>query len=139
LQPCLEAGTGTSGVAGIRTTVLSGDPNKAGLYTIRLFIPSHTVIKPHHHRDDRVATVVSGIWYIGYGVKRDTPRSRRCHRGFRAIGLSISSLPVADAGADLPSPPPRDDGGSSARPRARGENAPNIYHAVATCADRPRR
>jgi hypothetical protein len=27
--PFLEAGTGTSGVAGIRTTVLSGDPNKS--------------------------------------------------------------------------------------------------------------
>lgn len=69
--PSLEAGTGTSGVPGIRTTVLSGDPNRAGLYTIRLIIPAHTVIKPHHHRDDRVATVVSGLWYIGYGVKRD--------------------------------------------------------------------
>ena len=69
--PSLEAGTGTSGVAGIRTTVLSGDPNQAGLYTIRLTIPAHTIIKPHHHRDDRVATVVSGLWYIGYGAKRD--------------------------------------------------------------------
>jgi hypothetical protein len=29
------------------------------------------VIKPHRHRDDRVATVVSGVWYIGYGAKRD--------------------------------------------------------------------
>jgi hypothetical protein len=27
-----------------------------------------------------------------------------------AIGLSISSLPVAGAGADLPSPPPPDEG-----------------------------
>lgn len=69
--PVLGAGTGTSGVAGIRTTVLSGDPNKAGLYTIRLTIPPHTVINPHHHRDDRVATVVSGLWFIAYGVKRE--------------------------------------------------------------------
>jgi quercetin dioxygenase-like cupin family protein len=69
--PSLDAGTGTSGVAGIRTTVLSGDPNKTGLYTIRLAIPPHTVIKAHRHRDDRVATVVSGLWFIGYGVKRD--------------------------------------------------------------------
>jgi quercetin dioxygenase-like cupin family protein len=70
--PTLEAGTGTSGVAGIRTTLLSGNPNNAGLYTIRLVIPPHTIIKPHHHRDDRVATVVSGLWYIGYGVQRET-------------------------------------------------------------------
>jgi quercetin dioxygenase-like cupin family protein len=69
--PSLEAGTGTSGLAGIRTTVLSGNPNAAGLYTIRLVIPPHASIKAHHHRDDRVATVVSGLWYIGYGDKRD--------------------------------------------------------------------
>ena len=48
----------------------------------------------------------------------------------RAIGRSISSLPVAGAGADLPSPPPRDDGGSSARPRARGENADDSCNAT---------
>jgi len=69
--PTITAGTGTSGVTSIRTTVLSGDPNKAGLYTIRLVIAPHTLIKPHHHRDDRVATVVSGLWYIGYGAERD--------------------------------------------------------------------
>jgi quercetin dioxygenase-like cupin family protein len=67
----ITAGTGTSGLTGIRTTVLSGDPNKPGLYTIRLVIAPHTLIKPHHHRDDRVATVVSGLWYIGYGAKRE--------------------------------------------------------------------
>jgi quercetin dioxygenase-like cupin family protein len=69
--PALGAGTGTSGVTGIRTTILSGDPNAGGLYTIRITIPPRTLINPHHHRDDRVATVVSGVWYIGYGVKRD--------------------------------------------------------------------
>ena len=60
-------GTGTSGVSGIRTVVLKGDPNRAGLYTIVLRIPAHTRIAAHVHQDDRVATVVSGTWYIGYG------------------------------------------------------------------------
>jgi hypothetical protein len=76
--PSLDARTGTSGVAGIRTTVLSGDPSKAGLYTIRLFIPSHTVIKPHHHRDDRVATVVSGFGISATGSNATRQRSSRC-------------------------------------------------------------
>jgi quercetin dioxygenase-like cupin family protein len=61
------AGAGTSGVAGIRTTVLSGDPTKPGLYTIRLSIPANTVIQSHTHRDDRSAIVMSGTWYFGYG------------------------------------------------------------------------
>jgi pimeloyl-ACP methyl ester carboxylesterase len=60
-------GTGTSGVSGIRTVALKGDPDRAGLYTIMLRIPAHTRIAAHVHRDDRVATVVSGTWYIGYG------------------------------------------------------------------------
>src|SRR5438552_11527934 len=61
------AGTGTSGVSGIRTVVLKGDPDHAGLYTIMLRIPANTRIAAHVHQDDRVATVVSGTWYIGYG------------------------------------------------------------------------
>jgi len=66
-----EAGAGTSGVAGIRTTVLEGDPTKAGLYTIRLSVPANTRIEAHRHRDDRSATVISGTWYLGYGDKFD--------------------------------------------------------------------
>jgi uncharacterized RmlC-like cupin family protein len=47
--------------------VLKGDPEHAGLYTIMLRIPANTRIAAHVHQDDRVATVVSGTWYIGYG------------------------------------------------------------------------
>ena len=65
------AGTGTSGVAGIETTVLAGDPAGAGPYTIRLRVPANTIIEAHDHRDDRSATVVSGTWYLGYGTRFD--------------------------------------------------------------------
>jgi len=47
--------------------VLKGDPDQAGVYTIMLRVPAHTRIAPHSHPDDRVATVISGIWHIGYG------------------------------------------------------------------------
>jgi quercetin dioxygenase-like cupin family protein len=63
-----EGGAGTSGVAGIRTTVVAGDPTKAGAYTIRLTIPANTTIQAHTHRDNRTAVVTSGIWYFGYGT-----------------------------------------------------------------------
>jgi len=58
---------GTSGVAGIQTVVLKGDPSKAGLYTLLLRLGSNQRIQAHSHRDDRVATGVSGKWYFGYG------------------------------------------------------------------------
>lgn len=65
--PGLDSGVGTSGVAGIRTTLIAGDPSKAGPYTIRLSVPANTRIQAHTHRDDRTAVVLSGVWYFGYG------------------------------------------------------------------------
>lgn len=61
------ASAGSSGVSGIQTRVLKGDPEKPGLYTIQLTVPANTTIQAHAHADDRVATVISGTWYIGYG------------------------------------------------------------------------
>jgi quercetin dioxygenase-like cupin family protein len=58
---------GSSGLAGVHTKVLFGDPEKAGYYAILLFVPAHTTIQAHSHRDDRMATVVSGEWHFGYG------------------------------------------------------------------------
>jgi quercetin dioxygenase-like cupin family protein len=62
-----DSGAGTSGVAGIRTTVIAGDPTKEGSYTIRLMVPANTKIQAHTHRDNRTAIVISGTWYFGYG------------------------------------------------------------------------
>jgi pimeloyl-ACP methyl ester carboxylesterase/quercetin dioxygenase-like cupin family protein len=64
-------GVGTSGVSGIRTRVLAGDPTRAGIYTIQLEVPANTHIEAHEHPDDRVVTVVSGTWYFGYGTHFD--------------------------------------------------------------------
>jgi quercetin dioxygenase-like cupin family protein len=62
------AGAGTSGVSGVRSTVLFGDPTKAGPYTIEIRVPANTRIAAHTHRDDRTAVVVSGLWNFGYGA-----------------------------------------------------------------------
>lgn len=70
------AGAGTSGVAGIVTTVLAGDPTKAGPYTIALSVPADTRIAAHTHRDDRSAIVVSGTWYFGYGAMADPAQAK---------------------------------------------------------------
>src|SRR6266576_3738006 len=67
----MDAGAGTSGVGGIQTRVLKGDPTKPGLYTIQLTVPANTKIEAHTHPDDRVATVISGTWQIGYGTAFD--------------------------------------------------------------------
>ena len=58
---------GSSGVAGIQTVTLKGDPTRPGLYAVLLRVGPNTRIQAHSHPDDRVATVVSGDWYFGYG------------------------------------------------------------------------
>ncbi|PYX43694.1 MAG: alpha/beta hydrolase [Acidobacteria bacterium] len=74
-------GTGSSGVGGIDTVVLKGDPDNAGVYTIMLRVPAHTKIAAHSHRDDRVATVISGTWHIGYGEKFDEAKLKALPSG----------------------------------------------------------
>ena len=64
-------GAGTSGVSGTQTVILKGDPAKPGLYTMLLRVGPNTKIDAHAHPDDRVATVISGTWYFGYGPKFD--------------------------------------------------------------------
>jgi quercetin dioxygenase-like cupin family protein len=50
-----------------RLAVLSGDPSKAGTYVIRVWLPAGTQMMPHRHPEDRVYTVISGLFYIGLG------------------------------------------------------------------------
>lgn len=67
----VAGGTGTSGVTGIETVVLKGDPTKPGLYVLALRAGPNMTIQAHSHKDDRVATVLKGTWYFGYGRKFD--------------------------------------------------------------------
>lgn len=75
-HPSLGAIAGTSGLAGIRTLVLAGDPTRPGVYAIELLVPAHTRIAAHEHRDDRTAVVVSGTWHFGYGRSVDDTGSK---------------------------------------------------------------
>lgn len=74
-------GAGTSGVSGTQTVVVKGDPAKPGLYTMLLRVGPNTKIEAHAHPDDRVATVISGTWYFGYGAKFDESRLKMLPAG----------------------------------------------------------
>ncbi|MDE1915257.1 MAG: cupin domain-containing protein [Sphingomonadales bacterium] len=88
--PKAGTGPGTSGLAGLRITILSGDPTREGPYTIALRVPAHTSIAAHTHRDARKAVVVSGMWYFGYGSRADPARVKRLPPG------SFYTEPAAD-------------------------------------------
>ena len=70
------AGAGTSGISGIQTTVLSGNPDAPGAYAIEIRVPAHAHIASHSHRDNRTALVVSGEWHFGYGKQANEAAAR---------------------------------------------------------------
>jgi len=54
-----------------RLAVLLGHPSELGLYLIRVKVPTGVKLMPHRHPENRVYTVMSGIFYIGVGERFD--------------------------------------------------------------------
>jgi quercetin dioxygenase-like cupin family protein len=54
-----------------RLAVLVGLPLQEGPYTIRVKVPHGVKLMPHRHPEDRIYTVISGIFYIGLGDRFD--------------------------------------------------------------------
>ena len=57
-----------------RLAIVIGDPTEPGLYTIRVKVPSGVKLMPHWHPEDRVYTVISGVFYIGLGGHFDSEK-----------------------------------------------------------------
>jgi quercetin dioxygenase-like cupin family protein len=54
-----------------RLAVLVGEPTQAGPYLIRVKVPSGVKLMPHKHPEDRIYTVISGVFYVGLGDRFD--------------------------------------------------------------------
>ena len=59
-----------------RLAVIAGDPSQHGPYTIRIKVPDGVRLMPHWHSEDRVYTVVSGVFYLGLGDRFDANKLR---------------------------------------------------------------
>ncbi len=57
-----------------RLAVLAGEPSGPGPYTIRVKLPRGDKLMPHKHPEDRVYTVISGVFYIGVGDEFDADK-----------------------------------------------------------------
>jgi quercetin dioxygenase-like cupin family protein len=55
----------------VRLAVVVGEPSQPGPYTVRVKVPSGFKFPPHKHPEDRVYTVISGVFYIGLGEQFD--------------------------------------------------------------------
>ena len=60
--------------AAVRLAVLVGEPSDGGPYVIRVRVPREVKLMPHTHPEDRVYTVISGIFYIGLGDRFDADK-----------------------------------------------------------------
>jgi hypothetical protein len=54
-----------------RLAVGVGHPSEPGPYVVRVKVPSGVKLMPHRHHEDRVYTVMSGVFYIGLGDQFD--------------------------------------------------------------------
>jgi quercetin dioxygenase-like cupin family protein len=57
-----------------RLAVLVGEPTKAGPYVVRVRLPHGEKLMPHRHPEDRVYTVISGVFHIGLGEQFDAEK-----------------------------------------------------------------
>jgi hypothetical protein len=58
----------------VRLAIVVGQPSEPGPYTIRVKVPHGEKLMPHKHPEDRVYTVISGIFYIGLGDEFDASK-----------------------------------------------------------------
>jgi quercetin dioxygenase-like cupin family protein len=54
-----------------RLAVVVGEPTKPGPYVIRVKVPRGVKLMPHRHPEDRVYTVIAGVFYVGLGERFD--------------------------------------------------------------------
>lgn len=59
-----------------RLAVIVGNPTEPGPYVIRVRMPRGEKMMPHKHSEDRIYTVISGVFYIGLGDKFDAEKLR---------------------------------------------------------------
>ena len=57
-----------------RLAVIVGQPSEPGPYTIRVKVPRGVKLMPHRHPEDRIYTVISGVFYIGLGDEFDADK-----------------------------------------------------------------
>jgi hypothetical protein len=72
---------GSSNLEAVQVIVIHGDPSKKGLYAILLKVAANTKIPAHLHPDDRMAAVLSGTWYFGYGNNFDEGKLKKLPEG----------------------------------------------------------
>ena len=59
---------------GAQTAAVVGDPSLAAPYVVRVKVGAGMKLMPHIHPEDRIYTVISGVFYIGLGKTFDSTK-----------------------------------------------------------------
>jgi len=74
----LKWGPGPPGLPkGAQASVLAGNPDKSGMFTLRLRFPPGYAVPPHSHPTDEHVTVISGQLNLGMGSRMNRARAAR--------------------------------------------------------------
>ncbi len=78
-----------------RLAVLVGDPTKPGPYVIRVRLPAEVKMMPHRHLEDRIYTVISGVFYVGVGdVFDESKLNSACARRLDRVASRHRTFPL---------------------------------------------
>ena len=97
----LKWGPGPAGLpAGAQVAVLSGDPGKEGMFTIRLKFPAGYAVAAHHHPTPELVTVIEGSAAMGMGDKLDKSKAKTLGvGGFVELPPNMNHFAFTETGA----------------------------------------
>jgi quercetin dioxygenase-like cupin family protein len=88
--------------AGAQLAVLSGDPGKEGMFTIRLKFPANYSVAPHHHPTDELVTVIEGQTSVGMGDTLDRAKAAALtEAGYVAMPANMNHYAFTTSGATI--------------------------------------
>jgi quercetin dioxygenase-like cupin family protein len=88
--------------AGAQIAVLSGDPAKEGMFTVRLKFPAGYTVAPHHHPTPELVTVMEGSMSLGMGDVLDKPKAATLGiGGYVALAPNMNHYAFTASGATI--------------------------------------
>lgn len=88
--------------AGAQAAVLSGDPTKEGMFTIRLKFPANYAVAPHHHPTPELVTVIEGSMGIGMGEVADKAKAASLAvGGYVALDANMNHYAFTETGVTI--------------------------------------
>jgi quercetin dioxygenase-like cupin family protein len=88
--------------AGAQIAVLSGDPTKEGMFTIRLKFPANYSVAAHHHPTPELVTVMEGSMSLGMGDVADKAKAAKLGVGGYAVApANMNHFAFTDTGATI--------------------------------------